>query len=365
MRICVISEGSSIHTQRYCRDLASTGHEIHLASPQAVSIHGVTVHVTPFYAPGVRPRLRTLRRARRILERIAPDVYHLYGLFALASLSTMLVARSLSPLVISLWGTDIMPPGETETWKSRAVKSYLLSRAVEVNAVVGFLARKAETYMAPDRKADTVYEGVDLSLWRPRDEPRTDGEVRLGFAKALHSLSGPDFLLSAYARAREICPIPFFLWVAGDGPMEKELKDQAARLQLGDSVRWLGKIHGTAAMADFFRSVDFTAMPSRREGIGMSAVEAQACGLAVTGFATGGLPETVAHGETGLLVPTGDVEALALAFARLAGDSDLRARMGRAARVRAQALFSKDRQMENMLAIYRAVSGRGAAPCRS
>ena len=85
-------------------------------------------------------------------------------------------------------------------------------------------------------------------------------------------------------------------------------------------------------------------------------MEAMAVGKPVAGYAGGGVPEMVVDGETGLLCASGDVDGLAAAFGRLAGDDDLRRRMGEAGRLRAREFFSVDRHVDRMEAVLRAAA---------
>lgn len=88
----------------------------------------------------------------------------------------------------------------------------------------------------------------------------------------------------------------------------------------------------TVALAQFYAAADVFCIPSHEESLGYTALEAQASGRPVVGYRTGGIPEVVRDGETGLLAPTGDVNALRLALGSLLNDSVRRRQMGVAGR---------------------------------
>ena len=106
------------------------------------------------------------------------------------------------------------------------------------------------------------------------------------------------------------------------------------------------RLHGRRRhdeLPDFYRGADIVVVPSLSEAFGMATVEAMACGLPVVATDAGGLPEVVVDGETGLLVRRNDPRGLADALVRLAGDEQLRRRLGAAGRSRVEQLFSYDR----------------------
>ncbi len=91
------------------------------------------------------------------------------------------------------------------------------------------------------------------------------------------------------------------------------------------------------------------------EGLGVATLKAAAASVPVIGFDAGGLPEAIVDGETGILVPPEDVEALQEAIATLAGDQDLRLRMGAAGRKRMQSEFSIDTMVSRHISLYESV----------
>ncbi len=154
-------------------------------------------------------------------------------------------------------------------------------------------------------------------------------------------------LLQAVARLRLRCP-GLRTWIAGEGPLGETLRREHDALGLGDAVRFLGFRND---VEDLLRAADLFCISSYLEGLGTSILDAMAAGLPVVATRTGGIPEIVADGETGLLVPPRDPEALAGALERLASDAELRAAMGNRGRDRVRA-YSADRTADLTRAVY-------------
>jgi glycosyltransferase involved in cell wall biosynthesis len=142
-----------------------------------------------------------------------------------------------------------------------------------------------------------------------------------------------DTLLRALAA---LPPTGFDAAIVGDGPQREGLRAQLEALGLDDRVRLEGERQDVAQrLAD----ADVFVLSSRSEGLPVSVLEAMAAGLPVVASAVGGVDELVVHGETGLLVPPADADALAAALGLLVADAGLRRRLGAAGRARAEARF--------------------------
>jgi len=133
------------------------------------------------------------------------------------------------------------------------------------------------------------------------------------------------------------------LWV-GHGELAAEME---ARLASSPHAARHVREPWTDDLASCFAAMDILAFPSiRRESFGRVAAEAQACGVPVVASNDGGIPETIRGGESGLLVPPGDVPAWTNAILQLVNDASLRVRMGAAGRAQACERFAAPRIAE-------------------
>lgn len=135
--------------------------------------------------------------------------------------------------------------------------------------------------------------------------------------------------------------------VVGDGPDAERLRGLAAQLGVSEHVRLLGRVSDDE-IVDALVACDVFALLSREappnvEGFGLVLLEAGACGRPVVGARSGGIPDAVAEGDSGLLVAPDDIAATADALARLLGDDELAKRLGEGGRRRARGALSWDR----------------------
>ncbi|WP_211246343.1 D-inositol-3-phosphate glycosyltransferase [Amycolatopsis taiwanensis] len=230
-------------------------------------------------------------------------------------------------------------------------------------------------YGANPRAVHTVAPGVDLDRFRPGS--RSAARHRLGlprdavvlaFAGRIQPLKAPDVLLYAAARLLEQRPElrdRLVVLVVG-GPSGSGLqtgpgmlRDLAGSLGIERQTRFLPPQSGER-LAEVYRAADVVAVPSYNESFGLVALEAQACGTPVVAAEVGGLPVAVAHGESGLLVPSHDARAWATALASVALSPDRRAEFAANA-VRHARQFSWSRTTDALLSTYVAASNSFSA----
>lgn len=181
-----------------------------------------------------------------------------------------------------------------------------------------------------------------------------DKRLVIGHLGTLRREKGQDLLLRALTHLADLDSI---LLLVGDGPEESTLKRLADDLGIADRVHWHGRELDAASILD---AIDIFAFPSRSEGLGIAILEAMARGLPVVAAETGGLPEIIRNGTTGLLVPPDDPIALAAAIRQLWADAGLRGRLGRAARNYVRQNHSITSYVDDLLALHERLIRRKA-----
>ena len=179
--------------------------------------------------------------------------------------------------------------------------------------------------VSPTLPVDCVYNGVDDGYF---GSAATEEPYLLYLGRIDVHTKGIDTLLEGFARIAPERP-GLALKIAGGGEkgQVRRLEKLVEQTRLGARVELLGKVSETGKR-ELLASALFFCMPSRYEGWGMAAVEAGASGKAVVATAIDGLRDAVRDGVTGLLVPSGDGEALAAAMRRLLDEPELRKSLG-------------------------------------
>jgi glycosyltransferase involved in cell wall biosynthesis len=140
--------------------------------------------------------------------------------------------------------------------------------------------------------------------------------------------------------------------IIGDGPARGELNDLATTLGISGRVRFLGELP-QPALAEHYRAATALVVPSTGEGLGLVAVEAMMCRTPVVAFESGGLVDVVQHDRTGILVPAGDVAALAKALDDLLARPDRGAALGEAGRMYVLSTFAPESAAQRYADVYR------------
>jgi glycosyltransferase involved in cell wall biosynthesis len=157
----------------------------------------------------------------------------------------------------------------------------------------------------------------------------------VGTVARLQPVKDQASLLAAFARVAAELPNAKLVLV-GDGPVRAALESQSASPALAGRVIFLGR---RSDIPDILPTFDVFALPSLSEGLPLTLLEAMAAGLPCVATAVGAMPEAIVAERTGLLVPVGDVAALADTLLRLLRDPNLRREMGQAGQKRARELF--------------------------
>jgi glycosyltransferase involved in cell wall biosynthesis len=282
-------------------------------------------------------------RLGRLVRRRRPTILHTHLVHAdFYGLVAGRLAR-VPVLVSTKHGFNPFRDGRAFAAADRAVASLA---DVHIAISAGLARYLAEREGFDEEGFEIVHYGIEPAA----PPPPLPGAPRLAIVGRLIPIKGHEVLLRALASVRDALP-GVTLEVAGDGPLDGELRAAVRRLGLEDVVTFSGRV---SPIAPVLERAQVVVVPSFGEGFGMVALEAMERGRPVVASAVGGLPEIVDDGVTGLLVAPGDAEALASAVRAVARDHSCAKAYGRAGRERALEEFSQKRCTDRIEALYRA-----------
>jgi colanic acid/amylovoran biosynthesis glycosyltransferase len=323
-----------------------------------VLLHSELARSAPLSRALMRLNGRVSPRWLRAMAATDPALLHAhFGRDALAALP--IVDRLGVPLVVTFWGFDITM---NET-RSRYAKNRprVFAKAAIVVACSRFIRDQLIAKSCPPEKIVVHHVGIDVDKFTPTpDRPRRPWVLFVG---RLVPKKGVDHLIRAMGRIQDRHPAAKLL-IAGDGPLRGELERLAAsRLR---NYRFLGR-QKPSQVQSLMSSAQLSCVPSvvapsgDAEGLPLVVLEAMAMGLPVISFAPGGVTDAILDGETGLLAPERDEDALAVHLDRALGDPELCRRMGDAGRARVREHFDLRKQTAKLEEIYKGVLAAAAA----
>jgi glycosyltransferase involved in cell wall biosynthesis len=358
----VVTAGVSHDAERRTSDrqtppLCEGSLTIYRVPSRRTGVHEAGMLGAASYLVSALPLVRQLLRIHRY------DAVHIFFSLPTGALLPLLRLRG-APVVVSLRGSDVPGYDPHNVVMQRAhrvlapLTRWIWRRADRVVAVCESLGRlTART--SPGLRYSVVPNGVDLKLFRPRDESRRDGgPLRCLAVARLIERKGLGDLLRAFAlleRGR------YELEIVGRGPDEALLRALAKDLGVAQEVIFSGSLD-RAAVAERYRRADLFTLPSTAEAFGNVFAEALASGLPIVGSDIGGIPDLVEHGRNGLLVPANDPVTLAKAIAYLADDPELRAEMAQGNRAKAEATLEWSTVTNRYLSIYQGIEARAPTP---
>lgn len=261
---------------------------------------------------------------------------------------------------------DFVPRGDPlNRWKYRTQKvdRYVAISSAIKDVLLGFGVAGSRITVVHSAVDGSPYDAFDRAT--ERRELATafgvkEGLVFLGNASALTAQKDYPTLLTA-AKLLKDRKLPFHLFVAGDGALRFALERQRIELGLEHDVTFLGFV---AEVPRFLAGLDAFVLSSAFEGLGTILLEAAHAGLCRVATRVGGVPEAVVDGETGLLVPPGDPEALASRLERVIREPELRAALGAAGQAAVRRDFSLGGMVGGNLEIYRQLRRGAGGPTR-
>ena len=343
--------GGQVVALRLARAARAAGHEVAFVSPSPgpfldrVEAEGMPSHVVPISGA---LDLGAVRRLRALLKRERADVLHTHGHFAVN-----VVGRLAGGVVIShMHIENAFRAGRGRAAQIR-VDNWTAWRCAAIVAVSDATREALLAQGYPAAKTVTIHNGIEPA--EPVSPAFSESAPLLLEVARLCDVKGQRELIRALAQLESRDAV---VLLAGEdleagGAFRRGLEQEAAELGVAGRLRFLGYRADVPALIE---SADVFVLPSWVEGLPLGVLDAMARGKPVVAGAVGGTPELVADGETGLLVPPRDVDALARALDELLRDPERARRLGEAGRTRALTEFSADAAAERVLRLYAAAT---------
>ena len=320
--------------------------------------------VTALDAPPRQGLPAMLRWFRRLFAAEQPDLVMTYNWGAIECA----LATALPPRWRHLHLEDGFGPEEVAGQLGRRVlfRRLALCRSQKVIVPSHVLLRIArETWRLPEHRLALIPNGIDCAAFTGAPDAtlvpglqRTAETVVVGTVATLRPEKNIGRLIRVFAQAREQQP-GLQLLIVGDGPSRAELEAEAAALNLGGVVHFAGHV---AEPQRVLGLMDLFALSSNTEQMPISIIEAMAAGLPIAGLAVGDVALMVGGGNRELISPPGDEAGLARCLLQLAGDADLRARLGAENRVHVGQHYDEDQMVAAHAALMLPpATGPGAA----
>ncbi len=354
------------HRLPMARAARAAGYEVHVATrlnsgKAAIEGEGFTTHALDWRRGSLSPwhSIAGVMQLRQLLRVLKPDILHnvslkpvLLGSVASLGLSSIAIVNSLTGLG-TLFVGDHRGSGLARPLVRRALAVLLKcpnSRTIVQNPddrrfVLELGVPQASVAIIPG-------SGVDTALFMPLPQP--PAPVTAAYVGRMLADKGVLTLIQALSLATAR-GVQLQLLLAGD--TDKENPGSLAPEQLREfasafGIRWLGYV---TDIREVWARAHFAVLASRREGLPKSLLEAAACGRPMVATDTPGCREIAIAGETALTVPVDDAPALAEAMIKMAGDTAMRARFGKAARALVEAKFSADAIGKEIVALYQSL----------
>lgn len=356
------------HRLEIARAARDRGFDVHvsgdLESPEEAALlerEGFRFHRVHLTRGGLSPAhdLLYFRRLRKIMQSVGPDLVHnvtvkpvIYGTMAARTLGISRIVNAVSGLGYAFTG------GESRRLLAHLVKAaYRAALNRPYVRVIFQNADDVETFTAAkivDRRQVVLIRGSGVNLDAFAQEPEPSGMPVVVLPARMLRDKGVVEFASAAKRLRSAGSQAEFVLAGMTDPANPASlgESEMAGLERDTGVKWLGHV---ANMPALYRKSHIVCLPSYREGMPKSLLEACAAGRPIVTTDVPGCREAVRHGENGILVAPRNVEALSDGLAHLLADSSLRKRMGAAGRKRAEEEFDVRAVVRETLGVYQSM----------
>ncbi|HEY1039668.1 MAG TPA: glycosyltransferase [Bacteroidia bacterium] len=358
MKILLLSNSASAHTQKWAKGLAAAGLQVGIFSlnrsdsvwykdhKNIIILHEPEINSGNTKLTSKLGYLKNVKKLKQTIVSFAPDILHAHY----ATSYGMLGMRSkFKPFVISVWGSDVY-----DFPKKSPLHKLLLQNILSKSSVLcsTSISMKNETQKYINKAVEVIPFGIDAAYFKIEEAKREI--TTIGLVKSLEEKYGVDILIRAFDQViKKYRDKQLSLLFVGDGSKRSEYENLAAELGIADKVTFTGKVPHDKIM-EYHRSIDIFVSLSRldSESFGVSLVEAMALEKPVVASDVSGFKEVLGSEPCGIIVKRNSVEEAANAIGMYIDNPELAQTNGKKARKRALELYNWDQNLKSMIHVY-------------
>lgn len=342
MRVLLLSDINSAHTQKWARALSEQGVEVgifSLSDPEELKkwdTSGISIFTSikanqkTFSSSAFSKTVyfRAIPHLKKTIRIFKPDIVHSHYASSYGLLGAL---SKFKPFVVSVWGSDAMDFPKRSVI-NREILKFVFKKAQIIFATSNTLANHVKLYS--HKQPIIIPFGINTDFFKPNTTLQKENTFTLGTVKSLENVYGIDTAIQSFSLFKERHPeSPAKMLIIGDGSQKEALKDLSRKLNIDSLVDFCGYI-SPDKLPLFMNRLDVLLNLSQTESFGVSVIEASACKIPVIATATGGLKEVVEHEKTGFLVKYGNVQAIVDAIEKIYLNPGLRTEMGKNGRTK-------------------------------
>ncbi len=328
MKVLLLSDTHSEHTEKWALGLANSGIKVGLFSFNKASYDWhVHENITVFFEPekpinaeSTLTKLAYIKYVsilKKIIKHFQPDILHAHYATSYGLVGAL---ANFHPFVISSWGTDVMK-FPNKNFVAKSILKFNFKKA-DLLCATSYTIQDY-IHQVINVPVSVIPFGININEFKPKKVESLfgDNDFVLGSIKPVESLYNIDILIKSFAQL-----LPKYgnlkLLIIGDGTERSALIELCAGLGVSDKVKFTGRIP-FKEISNYYNMIDVLVNISEYESFGVSVVEAMACGTPVVVTNVGGLKEVVKDDSVGLKVNIGDVDDTVKAIERLINDKEL------------------------------------------
>ena len=357
MKVLLLSDTQSEHTEKWALGLANAGIKVGLFSFNKASYEWyVHENITVFFEPEKKINaestltklayIKYVSILKKIIEHFNPDILHAHYATSYGLVGAL---TNFHPFVISSWGTDVMK-FPNKNFVAKSILKYNFNKA-DLLCATSFTIKEYINQVVKF-PVSVIPFGIDINDFKPKKVKSlfSENDFVLGSIKPLESLYNTDILIKSFAKLLPKYNNLKFM-IIGDGGELNSLKELCRNLGIFDNVKFPGRIP-FKEISNYYNMIDILVNVSEYESFGVSVVEAMACETPVIVTNIGGLKEVVKDDTVGLKVKIGDVEDTTSAIERLITDKELYNKIAVNGRKHVVELYNWEDNLKQMIVEY-------------